>query len=64
MQHQTRSFYTLSNSYDHKVGESTDIVNKGIQSHSSLSDSDTWAITKIMRLDDQGFMKKKVIIMA
>jgi hypothetical protein len=39
---------TLSKSYDHMVGESTDTVNKGKESLTtySLYDSDTWIITK------------------
>ena len=43
--HQT-TFYTLSKGYTHIVGENTDIVNKGIQPHTtySLYDSDTWSI--------------------
>jgi hypothetical protein len=65
--HQTNHSTLSQKGYDHMVGENTDIVDKGIQPHTthSLFDSDKWSITeKIIRLKNQGFMWKYVIIMA
>lgn len=40
----------LTKSYHQKVGESTEIINMGIQPHTkyNLYDTDTWTISKIM----------------
>ena len=52
-----QSFHTLSKGYVHTVGESPDIVNKGIQPHTanSLYDSDTWSITNDHTIEQSGF---------
>jgi len=51
-----QSFHTLSKGHDHTAGESTDIVNKGIQSCTtySLYDSDTWSITNDLTIGQSG----------
>lgn len=49
-QYKTWSYYMLTKSYHQKVGESTEIINMGIQPHTkyNLYDTDTWTISKIM----------------
>ena len=51
-----QSFHTLSKGYDHTVGESTDVVNKGIEPHTmySLYDSDTGSITNDHTIGQSG----------
>ena len=57
-----QSFHILSKGCDHVGGESTDIVNKAIQSRTmySLYDSDIWTITKDDTIGQSGFNEEEI----